>query len=82
MDLPVAASRQISIVGDEEQRGAGALSQCEEKVDHGLPRRVIEVAGRFIGQQEGGFGGEGARKGGALLLTTRQLAGEMGETVA
>ncbi len=50
VNLPVTASRQISIVGNEKQRSAGALSQRKEQVDHDLPGRVVEVAGRFIGQ--------------------------------
>src|SRR5262245_7604750 len=41
----------------------------------------VEIAGRLIGDDEGGIGDDGAGNGDALLLTARQRAREMVEAV-
>ena len=38
MHLPVAAGGKIAVMGDQQQRGAGALAQREQQVDDRSPR--------------------------------------------
>ena len=54
----------------------------EQQIHHLLAGLAVQVAGRLVGQQDFGFGGEGTRHRDALLLTARQLAGIMLEPMA
>ena len=49
------------------------LAQAKKEVDDGLTVRLVEVAGRFIRQQNARPRGRGAGKGDPLLLSPRHL---------
>src|SRR5690349_6219565 len=70
------------VMGDEHERGADAVMQVEQKVDDLLTRDAVQISRRLVGQKDLGFHCEGARKGYALLLAARKLAGVVIETVA
>ena len=57
-------------------RGVGEPG--EQRDDAGAGGRV-EVAGRFVGEDDIGAAGDGARDGGALPLAAGELTGPMGE---
>ena len=76
MHLPVATGRQVPVVGDQQQRSPHPLTQREQQIDDRLAGRVVQIPGRFVGQQQGRFGREGSGERGALLLSAGQLAGE------
>ena len=63
------------IVGDEDERCALPLVEVEEKVEDGLPVGGVEVAGGFVGEDDGGLEDEGAGESDALLLTAGELDG-------
>ena len=64
-------------MGDEHERGAGALLQREQKVHDFGAGGLVEIAGRLVGEDEGGLGRERPGHGHALLLAAGELAGEM-----
>ena len=74
----LAALRERRVVGDEQQGRAEPLAQREQQIHHHLPRRLIEIAGRFVGEQEPRFRREGAGEHHTLLLATRELRRQMG----
>jgi hypothetical protein len=69
MHLTVAAGREVSVVGDQQERGACALAQREQQVDDRLAGGVVQVAGGVVRQQQGRFGREGSGERGALLFS-------------
>src|SRR5690606_6918585 len=62
----IAALREAGVVGDEKERRAVLRAQLEEEVDHEPAGRLVEIAGRLVGEQKLRPGGEGARQGDAL----------------
>lgn len=60
-------------MGHEHQRRAMAVVQIEEQIDDGRAIAAIEIAGRFIGEDEPGPGGGGAGEGDALLFAAGHL---------
>lgn len=56
------------IMRGDEKRRAGALLQGRETIEQSGGRSRIEAGGRFVGQDDGRFGDEGARGGNPLLL--------------
>ncbi len=48
-----------------------------EEPHHGLPVLRVEIPGRLVGEEDRGFSRDRAGHRDALLLATRQLAGEM-----
>ena len=51
--------------------------QLAQQIHHRFAALRIEVAGRLVGEQDERLAGDGARDGDALLLTARQLAGQV-----
>ena len=70
---PVAAARQLGIVGNQQKGRSGFAMQAEQQIDDLLARGAVEIAGRLVRQQQFRAGDEGARDGDALLLAARKL---------
>ena len=60
---------QLHIVGGDQGGDAGVLDQTLQGLEHALTGGGVEVAGRFIGQQQAWPVGKGTGHGDALLLT-------------
>ena len=64
-------------MGDQDQRRLMLPLEVKQQVhDHG-PGGAVQVAGRFIGEQQGGVGDERPGQRDPLLLPTGQFAGEV-----
>src|SRR5262245_43080301 len=81
-DLPVSARNNArTVLGNvvfvsDEKHGNSALHVQTLKDAHHLDAGArVEIAGRFVGQQDRGIGDQRARDGDALLLSTRELIG-------
>ena len=66
---------------DERERRSAPRRQIEDHVDDGAPRRLVEIAGRLVRDQERGAGRERAGQRHALLLAARELRGIVREAV-
>ena len=73
----VAALRQREIVGDQHQRGAALRVPGEQELDDLAAGRLVEIAGRLVGDQDRRIRRERAGERDALLLA----AGELGRIV-
>jgi hypothetical protein len=69
----VASGRKSLIMRDEDQGCAAIPFQGEDEIDNACSRRLVEISGRLVGNENGGAGGHCARDGNALLLAARQL---------
>ena len=58
---------------DEDQGCAAIPFEGEDEIDYGRPRRLVEISGRLVGNENGGSGGHCASNRNALLLAARQL---------
>ena len=65
----------LGIVGDEDDRLVALDARPPERVEDLRAGRVVEVAGRLVGEEEGRPGHEGAGDRDPLLLAGRQLVG-------
>ena len=81
-DHPVAARGERRVVRDEHQRRAAPRRQIEHQVDDRAAGRLVEIAGRLVGDQQRGAGRERAGQRDALLLAARELRGIVAEAVA
>ena len=68
-------SRDLHSVGDHQQRDLLVATRVANQIEHGLGADRIDVRGRFVGQQQLRFSGQGAGDRNTLLLPDRQLAG-------
>ena len=78
---PVAARRQRRVVRDQHQRGAVLAMAAEQKLDDFRSGRFVEIAGRFVGDDDGGIGRKRAGERDALLLAAGQFGRVMAEAV-
>ena len=67
---------------DERERRSAPRRQIEHHVDDRAPGRLVEIAGRLVGDQERGPRHKRAGQRHALLLAARQLRGIVSEAVA
>ncbi len=74
---PVASSRELKIMGDEDRRQVTPAAEIGEKVENQLAGALVQIAGRLVGEQQRGVAGEGARDGDALLLSSGKFSGAM-----
>jgi hypothetical protein len=65
----------VGIVGDHEDGLVELAAGVMEHLKDGVGVLGIEVAGGFIGKDDGGTGDESAGDGDALLLAARELVG-------
>src|SRR2546425_3726014 len=68
--------RFVDVVGDEEDRLAGALPDAGQLLLHGLPRLRVQRAERLVHQQHVRVEREHAGERDALLHPARELAGQ------
>ena len=73
-DVAFGVAGDVEFVGDHEDGDAGVVEFLEDAhdFDAGL---AVEVAGGFVGEEEGGVVDEGAGDGDALLLAAGELVG-------
>src|SRR5207302_11016818 len=76
MHGPICVLRETLVVCHHANRGA-TLMQFSEQLHHRLAIARIEVAGRFVCEQNRRPAGESARDRDTLLLATRELARQM-----
>src|SRR5262249_39586058 len=76
------ALRQRSAVSHDDENRVPRGLQIEEQPSHGVRRGSMEIAGRFVAQEERRTQDKRARDRRALLLPARQLAGAMIEPIA
>ena len=67
---------------DEYERRTLARMEIEHEFDNVGARRLVEIAGRLIGQQDFRIADDGAGQRHALLLAARKLAGIMRQAMA
>ena len=73
-DAPGGARRDLAFVGDQHDRPA-PLVEVGEEADDRVAGAAVEVAGRFVGEDDRRVADEGAGDGDALALAARQRAG-------
>ncbi len=56
--------------------------EIEDEFDDLVARRLVEIAGRLVGEQDFGVARDGARQRDALLLAAGKLTGIMRQPVA
>ena len=71
----VGVGRGARVVGHEDDGLAALVAGPPQRVEELVAGRVVEVAGRLVGEQERRPGDERAGDGDALLLAGRQLVG-------
>ena len=76
-DQAAGAAGEKRIVRDQHQRGSFALVQRDQKFENMLAVLAVEIAGGFVGQQDGRPHHEGAGQGDALLFASGELDGIM-----
>ena len=67
---------EVGVVGDHNNSGAFVVD-AGELFHHEARGARVEVAGGLVGEDDFGFGDEGASDGDALLLAARELDGEV-----
>ena len=76
-DLALPLPSNVGIMGDDQQGGALPM-QLRKEVDNDVFVCLVEVSGRFVGQDDGGVVDEGTSHAHALLLPSRQFMREVG----
>src|SRR3546814_8415582 len=82
LDDPPASFGERWIMGDDEQGRAGRVLAREEQVDDGRAGRSVQIAGRFVCEDDRQAGRNPARDGNALLLAPGKLRRIVMETKA
>ena len=77
MQHATAARGERGIVGNQNKRGAALGLAAEQKFDDVASGCLVEIAGRFVGDDDGGIGRQGAGERDALLLAAGQFGGIM-----
>ena len=77
----VGVRRGMWIVRDHHNRLVKILVQTFQDFEDFSGRMAIEVAGRFVSQQQSWIADDGTGDGDTLLLTTRKLLGKMVHSV-
>jgi len=76
-DAAVGGGGNFGAVGDEDDGGFLLAGEPSDEFDDGGAGGGVEVARRFIGEENGGLMNEGAGEGGALKLAAGELVGSM-----
>jgi hypothetical protein len=76
-DAAVGGGGNFGAVGDEDDGGFLLAGELGDEFDDGGAGGGVEVARRFIGEENGGLMNEGAGEGGALKLAAGELVGSM-----
>ncbi len=75
MHNPAAPRRYRRVVGDQQQGRLALRAQGEQCLDDVRAGLAVEIAGRLVGEQKPGTGGEGPRNRYALLFAAGKLRG-------
>ncbi len=75
MNAPVEQVREPHAVRDHQEAAAGACHEAGHQLHHLVRGRLVQIAGRFVGQQQRRLVRERAADGDALLLPAGQLLG-------
>jgi hypothetical protein len=81
-DDAVEAVGEIEVVGGDQCREAAAANGLDQRFDDPFRRRVVEIAGRLVGQQNLRIVGQRADERDALLLAARKPRRAMREALA
>ena len=73
LDAPVGEGRYLRVVSHEDGRGSFPLPECEEEIEHPVPRVAIETPGGLVRQENRGTGGEGPGHRDPLLFPAGEL---------
>ena len=73
---------QVLIVGDDDEGLAIIGAELVDQAVHFLGSAAVEVAGGFVGENEGGSVDEGAGYGHALLFAATEFAGFVAQAFA
>ena len=79
---PVAGFGHLGVVGDEEEGFALAVDEVGEEAEDAVGVGGVEVAGRFVGQEDAGVVGQGAGNGDALLFAAGEVLAVAADLVA
>ena len=71
----IGVGRGPCVVSHEHDRLPQPVARVPQQVEDLGAGRVVEVAGRLVGQQDGGLGGKRPRQRNALLLAGGELVG-------
>ena len=63
----------IGIVCDDHERDASVFAYLQQQIEHVAAVRAVEIAGRFVGEDQRRIVGQRPRDRDALLLAARQL---------
>jgi hypothetical protein len=77
VDEAGGGGRAVGVVGDHEDGFVELAIQALKKFEDVFGALGVEVAGRFVGEDEVGVGDDGAGDGDALFLAAGELAGEV-----
>jgi len=66
-------TRQLQVVGDDDERRARLAVECQQQVRDRPPGLAVEVAGGLVGEQQARAGGEGPSNADALLFAPGEL---------
>lgn len=81
MQNPVAAGGEGGVVGDDDEGASVFTDKVEEEFDDGLAGLGVEIAGRFVSEENAGIVDEGAGDGDALLFAATEFGGEVVQAV-
>ena len=74
---PAGFLRVRGAVGDQDERGVGLGAKAEEQRDDRVARVLVEISGRFVGQDQGRLVHERAGHGHALAFSAGKLRRQM-----
>jgi len=80
-DPAVGGPGYLLAVGDEDDGGLFPPGQGGEEIDNGGAGGGVQIAGGFVGEDDGGAMDKGASYGGALELAAGKLVGTVVSTV-
>ena len=80
VDHAVGAGGGLGVMGDDDE-GLPGLVQPSEQVEDRAAGDAVEVAGRLVGQKEGGLIDQGAGDGDALALAAGEFGGAVLEAM-
>jgi len=80
-DMALGVGGDIFIMGDKHDGDAALFIELAEQFHQITASRRIEIAGRLVGEDDGGIGDQGAGDGDALLLAAGQFGRGVGLAV-
>lgn len=81
-DDTVGSLGDLLAVGDDDEGLAHLVAESEQDIEDGVAGFLIEVAGRFVGEDEVGLVHEGAGDGDTLAFAAGEFGGAVPQAVA